>query len=183
MKIRGVRIGLSSLHLVVVLFFVWLLVHCSFVTRDVTYLVWGLPITLILLIIPIINSYSVGSQYEKLLPEYEAQSRNLRIKQIGPAQLGKPIRIKGVVQSVKGLFLCRPTLTIFDGSASIVVQRSSPFDFEILIGDSVEVVGMVTRRFNIFGNTVIHAIGLKKTEDFISLGLDESGEKIRIKKY
>jgi hypothetical protein len=183
MKIRGVRIGLSPLHLVVVLFFIWLFVCCSFVTRDVTYLVWGIPITLVLLIIPIINSYSVGLQYEKLLPEYEAQSGSLHIKQIGPAQLGKPIRIKGVVQSVKGLFLCRPILTIFDGSASIVVQRSSPFNFEILIGDNVEVVGMVVKRFNIFGNTVIHAIGLKKIEDFIPMGLNESDEMIRIKKY
>jgi hypothetical protein len=153
--------------------------------KDATYLVWTIPLIFALLAIPIINSYSVGSQYAKLLPEYEAQSRSLRIKQIGPAQFGKPVRIEGVVQLVKGKWLCRPALTIFDGSASIVAQRSSPFDFDISPGDNVVVVGMVTKRFNVFGNTVIHAIGVKKVENFIPLELNESKSSgmIYIKKY
>jgi hypothetical protein len=151
--------------------------------KDVMYLVWMIPLMFALFAIPIINSYSVGSQYVKLLPEYEAQSQSLRIKQIGPAQFGKPVRIEGVVQLVKGQWLCRPALTIFDGSASIVAQRSSPFDFDILPGDNVVVVGMVTKRFNFFGNTVIHAIGVKKVENSIPLELSESSRKIYIKKY
>lgn len=183
MKVRGVTIGLSPLHLIVVAFFIGLFAFSYMITKDTAYLIWGIPLSLVLLIIPIFNSYSVSSQYVKLLPEYEEQSGSVRIKQIGPAMNGKPVRVEGVVQAVKGKWLCRPALTIFDGSGAIVAQRSAPLDEQISVGDNVEVVGMVVRRYTVLGNMVIHAIGVKRIDNLSPLDMDEPAEKIHIKKY
>ena len=99
--------------------------------------------------------------------------------------LGKPVRVEGVVQAVKGVWLCRPALTIFDGSAAIVAKKSVPLDEDIVVGDNVEVVGMVVRRFTIFGDVLVHAIGIKKVENLTPLEEEASvpPEEIRIKKY
>lgn len=185
MKIHGVTIGISPLHVLVVVFFLVLFSASYFATSDLMYLLWGIPLSLVLLVIPIFNSYSVGSQYVKLLPEYEEQSRRVRIKQINLSMLGKPVRVEGVVQAVKGVWLCRPALTIFDGSAAIVAKKSVPLDTDIAVGDNVEVVGMVVRRFTIFGDVMIHAIGIRKVENLTPLEEEPSvpSEEIRIKKY
>lgn len=71
MKVRGVTIGLLPLHLIVVAFFIGLFVFSYVMTKEAAYLIWGIPLSLVLLIIPIFNSYSVSSQYAKLLLEYE----------------------------------------------------------------------------------------------------------------
>ncbi len=78
--------------------------------------------------------------------------------------LGKPVRIRGEVEKVKGKLICRPAFTINDGSCSIVAQHGVPIDLDIKVGDNVEVVGMVVKRFTFFGKMVIHLIGIKKTD-------------------
>ncbi|MCZ9312038.1 MAG: nucleotide-binding protein [Methanocorpusculum sp.] len=185
MKIHGVTIGISPLHILVVVFFLVLFAASYLATSEIMYLLWGIPLSLVLLIIPIFNSYSVGSQYIKLLPEYEEQSKRVRIKQINLTMLGKPVRVEGVVQAVKGVWLCRPALTIFDGSAAIVVKKSAPLEVDVAVGDNVEIVGMTVRRFAIFGDVMVHAIGVKKVENLTPLEEEESApaEEIRIKKY
>ncbi|HJJ99434.1 MAG TPA: hypothetical protein O0X23_04445 [Methanocorpusculum sp.] len=185
MKLRGVTIGLSPLHLIVVAFFIGLFVLSYVNTKEAAFLIWGIPLSLVLLIIPVFNSYSVGSQYVRLLPEYEEQSKRVHIKQITLAMLGKPVRIEGVVQAVKGTWFCRPALTIFDGAAVIVAKKSVPLEVDVAIGDNVEVVGMVIRRFAIFGDVMVHAIGVKKVENFTQLEEEDAPkiEEIRIKKY
>lgn len=184
MKVRGVIIGLSPLHLIVVAFFIGLFVFSYVNIQETAFLIWGIPLSLVLLIIPVFNSYSVGSQYVRLLPEYEEQSKRVRVKQITLAMLGKPVRIEGVVQAVKGTWLCRPTLTLFDGSAAIVAKKSVPLEVDVAVGDNVEVVGMVVRRFTIFGDVMVHAIGVKKVENLTPLEEEApKAEEIRIKKY
>lgn len=185
MKIHGVTIGISPLHILVVVFFLVLFTVSYLATSETLYLVWGIPLSLVLLVIPIFNSYSVGSQYIKLLPEYEEQSKRVRIKQIALTMLGKPVRVEGVVQAVKGVWLCRPALTIFDGSAAIVAKKSVPLEVDVVVGDNVEIVGMVVRRFTIFGDVMVHAIGVRKVENLTPLEEERSvpAEEIRIKKY
>ena len=185
MKIHGVTIGISPLHILVVVFFLVLFTVSYLATSETLYLVWGIPLSLVLLVIPIFNSYSVGSQYIKLLPEYEEQSKRVRIKQISLTMLGKPVRVEGVVQAVKGVWLCRPALTIFDGSAAIVAKKSVPLEVDVVVGDNVEIVGMVVRRFTIFGDVMVHAIGVRKVENLTPLEEERSvpAEEIRIKKY
>ncbi len=99
---------------------------------------------------------------------------------------GKPVRIEGVVQSVKGTFINRPGYKIFDGSGTITAQRSTPLDINVRVGDNVQVVGMIVKRFAFAGDLVVHAIGVKKIDTLTPLEMDEalvSSETRKIKKY
>lgn len=183
MRIKGVRLTISPMHITIVVFFVALFIFEFFMTGyQYGYLFWGIPLALLLLIIPIINSYSVGKQYIKLLPEYESESKPCKIKMIGPGTAGRPVRVEGVVQSRKGWFIGRPGYKIFDGSGAVIIQRSNPFDIEINVGDNIQVVGMVTKRFAFIGNYVVHAIGAKKIDNTSEIDVDMNKD-IKIKKY
>ncbi|MDO5844487.1 MAG: hypothetical protein Q4Q53_05020 [Methanocorpusculum sp.] len=183
MKIKGVRITVSPMHITIVVFFIVLFIFEFFITGyQSMYLFWGIPLALLLLVVPLINSYSVGKQYVKLLPEYEREAKPCRIKQIGAGTAGRPVRVEGVVQSKKGGFIGRPGYKIFDGSGAVIVQRSNPFDIEIKVGDNIQVVGMVTRRFAFIGNYVVHAIGAKIIENHSEIDV-EMNKDIKIKKY
>ncbi len=177
--------GISPLHIIVVVFFLGLFTVSYIGTSDLMYLYWGIPLSLVLLVIPLYSSYSVASQYVKLLPEYEEQSKRMKIRQITPSMEGKPVRIEGVVQAVKGTWLCRPAVTIFDGTAAIVARKSVPLEVDVVVGDNVEVVGMVVRRYSIFGNVIVHLIGIKKVENLTPFEEEDGGsaEKIHVKKY
>jgi len=186
MKIKGVKISLAPMHYIVVIFFLALFVWSFFATGDIMFLYWGVPLSLCLFVIPLVNSYSVGRQYVNLLPEYEAESKPCRIKQIGRAMEGKAVRVEGVVQGLKGKFINRPGYKIFDGSGTVVAQRSSPLDIDIRVGDSIEVVGMVVKRYAFAGDYVVHAIGVKKIDTITPLDMDEalvSSDTTKIKKY
>ena len=186
MKIKGVKISLAPMHYIVVIFFLALFVWSYIATQDAMFLYWGVPLSLCLFLIPLINSYSVGKQYITLLPEYEAVSKPCRIKQIGRPMEGKPVRIEGVVQGLKGRFINRPGFKIFDGSGTVVAQRSSPLDIDIRVGDNIEVVGMVVKRYAFAGDYVVHAIGVKKIDTLTPLEMDEalvSSDTRKIKKY
>lgn len=186
MKIKGVKISLAPMHYIVVIFFLALFVWSFFATKDPMFIYWGVPLSLFLLVIPLFNSYSVGRQYVTLLPEYEAASKPCRIKQIGRPMEGKPVRVEGVVQSLKGRFINRPGYKIFDGSGTVIAQRSTPLDIDIRIGDNIEVVGMVVKRYAFAGDYVVHAIGVKKIDTLTPLEMDEafvSSDGTKIKKY
>ena len=56
---------------------------------------------------------------------------------------------------------------------------------DVIVGDNVEIVGMVVRRFTIFGDVMVHAISVRKVENLTQLEEEWSApaEEIRIKKY
>ena len=164
MKISGVTIGISPLHILVAVFCLSLFTITGIGMGDYIIIGWGVLFSIVLIAIPAYNSYSVAKSYEKLLPEYEAQSKYYRIAGIHDAMLGKPVRIRGNVEKIKGRLICRPAFTVNDGSCSIVAQHGAPIDLDINEGDKVEIVGMVTRRFTFFGKMVIHLIGIKKVD-------------------
>lgn len=194
MKIKGVRIYLAPIIWCVFGFFVLLFIGSFVVSGDTSFLLWGLPLCLALLIIPLVSSYSLESQYVKLLPEYEDAAKPTRIKNINIQSMGKAVRVEGVVQTVAGKFFARPRFTIFDGSASCIVFRSIPVDETIAVGDNIEAVGMVVKKYAIAGALSVHGVGIWKRENANGLTLDyaeDDAEKdaisskspIKIKKY
>lgn len=186
MKVRGVSVYVSPIYFIVVAFFLILFVWSYIMTSDFIFIQWGVPLALCLLIIPLFSSYSMGSQYLKLLPEYEAESKRIRAKNINPGMLGKPVRVEGVVQTIKGKILGRPRYMIFDGSGSIVVFRSKPVDEKIVVGDNIEAVGMVVKKFAFAGSLTVHGIGIRKIENLTPLEVEDSftsDKNLKIKKY
>lgn len=192
MKIKDVNFSLSPLHFIVVIFFVCLFILMFLITPDgdstkFAYLYWGIPLSLVLLVIPLYNSYSVAKQYSKLIPEYERESKPEKLIHIGKPLLGKPVRVHGVVQKSSGKIIGRPAFTIYDGTAAAIVQRSAPFTIPIHVGDHIECIGMVVRRFSIVGKYVVHVIDAKPVDEE-ELAAREAAEaeevaKIKIKKY
>lgn len=172
MKIKGVPIHLTPIIWVVFGFFVILFVSSFIATRDPAFLYWGLPLCVALLILPLFSSYSLGSQYIKLLPEYEGAAKPTRIKNINLQSQGKAVRVEGVVQNITGKFLGRPRLTIFDGSASCIVFRSTLLDEPISIGDNIEAVGMVVKKYAVAGALSVHGVGIWKRDNEKGLVLD-----------
>ncbi len=186
MKIKGISIHLSPIHFIVVAFFLILFIWSYFATKDFTFIYWGVPLSLCLLIIPLVSSYSLGSQYVKLLPEYEEGAKRVKVKNINLGMQGKGVRVEGVVQTVKGKLLGRPRYQIFDGSGAITVFRSMPVDEAIAVGDNIEAVGMVVKKFAIAGKLAVHGIGIRKIENLTPLDVDEAmgqEKNIKIKKY
>ena len=172
MKIKGVHVQLTPIIWVVFGFFVVLFVGSFFISGDPAFLYWGLPLCLGLLIIPLFSSYSLGSQYIKLLPEYEAAAKPTRIKHINLQSMGKAVRVEGVVQKVTGKFLGRPRLTVFDGSGSCIVFRSTMLEEPIAVGDNIEAVGMVVKKYAIAGALSVHGVGVWKRDNADGLTLD-----------
>ncbi|MBQ4414731.1 MAG: hypothetical protein II861_01350 [Methanomicrobium sp.] len=181
MKISGVTIGISPLHILVAVFCLSLFTITGVGMGDYIIIGWGVLFAIVLIAIPAYNSYSVAKSYEKLLPEYEAQSKYYRIAGIHDAMLGKPVRIRGEVETIKGKLICRPSFTVNDGSCSIIAQHGAPIDLDIKEGDTVEIVGMVTKRFTFFGKMMIHLIGIKKT-DKVESSEDSDKKRRREKK-
>ena len=192
MKIRGVNFSLSPLHFIVVIFFVVLFVLMFLITptgdpTKFAYLYWGVPLSLVLLVIPLYNSYSVAKQYVKLIPEYERESKPEKLIHIGKPLLGKPVRVHGVVQKTNGKLIGRPAFTIYDGTGAAIVQRSAPFTVNIKVGDHIECIGMVVRRFAIVGKYVVHVIDARLVDEEELAAREaanaEETAKLKIKKY
>ena len=188
MRIKGVTLHISPIVLAIFAFFVVLFIVSTVVTGDNIYVIWGIPLSLLLLILPLISSYNLGSQYQKLLPEYEEAAVPHKIRNINLGLQGHAVRVEGVVQKIQMKWLGRPRYTIFDGSASIIVFRSLLLDEPVAIGDNVVAVGMVVKKYAVAGAVSVHGVGIKKVENLSEIELDEDltapkEKQIKIKKY
>ncbi len=108
MQIGNIKVRVTAVTLAVFLFFVVLVALYILATGDIYALFWAVPAVLMLLIIPMILNYMSQKQYASLVPMYEAEAKNARIREINLNRLGEPVRIKGVVEQVYFQFLNRP---------------------------------------------------------------------------
>ncbi|HJJ57443.1 MAG TPA: hypothetical protein O0X40_04590 [Methanocorpusculum sp.] len=187
MRIKGVTLHISPIVLAIFAFFVILFIVSTIATGDKIYVIWGIPLSLLLLILPLVSSYNLGSQYKKLLPEYEESAVPHKIRNVNLGLQGHAVRVEGVVQKIQMKWLGRPRYTIFDGSASIIVFRSLLVDEPIVVGDNIVAVGMVVKKYAIAGAVSIHGVGIKKVDNLSEIELDEDlsvpKKQIKIKKY
>lgn len=187
MRIKGVKLHLSPVILGVFLFFVVVFIACAIATGERVYVIWGLPFSCLLIVLPLISAYNLGSQYLKLRPEYEEAAVPHKIRNVNNALMGHAVRVEGVVQTIRLKWLGRPRYTIYDGSASILTFRSLPPDEPIAVGDNVEVIGMVVKKFAIAGAMSIHAVIIRKVENFTDFEDEEpelpEQKSMKIKKY
>lgn len=193
MKIKGVNVRIPPAVWVVFGFFVVMFVALFFgggcTMPSILY--WGIPLAMIMVLLAGISNYSLSSQYVKLLPEYEESAKPTRIKKLTLQMQGKAVRVEGVVQKVSGVVLGRPRVTVFDGSASCIIFRSIPLEEKIAVGDNIEAVGMVVKKYLIAGALSVHGIGIWKRDNAEDLHLDYADDdddevktpSIKIKKY
>jgi len=103
-------------------------------------------------------------QYASLVPVYEVEAKNARIREINLNRLGEPVRIKGVVERVYFQFLNRPQYLVADRTGEISVKMFTSPTEDIHEGDLVEVLGTVVKRYILAGDAVINCVSIRKVK-------------------
>ncbi|MDD1657682.1 MAG: nucleotide-binding protein [Methanomicrobiales archaeon] len=162
MKFRGIELRVSPVNAGVALFFGIFLLYGYLISGNITVLVFGIPMLIVLFLIPIFLNYMSRQQYADLLPQYQREAQTVRIKAINMNMLGKPVRFEGVVERVYFWYLNRPSFLVGDKSGEISVKMFTSPQEDIHKGDIVEVIGMVMKRYIMAGDAVINCVSIRK---------------------
>jgi hypothetical protein len=164
MQIGNIKVRVTVITVAVFLFFVVLMAAYVLTTGDVYLLTWGVPVALMLVLIPLALNYMSQSQYASLVPMYEAEAKTVRIREINLNLLGEPVRVKGVVERAYFQFLNRPQYLVADRTGEISVKMfTSPLE-DVQKGDVVEVLGVVVKRYIMSGDAVVNCVSIRKIE-------------------
>jgi hypothetical protein len=164
MKIGTIRPRISIIALAVVVIFTIFLGISYYITGETQLLLWGIPTLILLLLIPLGLNYMSQQQYAEVRPQYEREARTVRIKLINLNMVGEPVRIEGVVETVRFQFLNRPQYLIADRSGEISVKMFTQPEVKVKQGDVVEVLGLVIRRYVAVGDAVINGVSIRKID-------------------
>ncbi|MDK2916108.1 MAG: hypothetical protein PWR25_665 [Euryarchaeota archaeon] len=164
MQIGDVKVRVTAITVAVFLFFMALIAVYVFSTGDLHSLIWAVPAAVMLIVIPMALNYMSQSQYASLVPVYEAEAKNARIREINLNRLGEPVRIKGVVERVYFQFLNRPQYLVADRTGEISVKMFTSPTEDVQKGDVVEVLGTVVKRYILTGDAVINGVSVRKVE-------------------
>ena len=167
MKIGTIRLKISPLTLVVVGIFTIFLAYAFFISGDIRLLWWGIPTLVLLLLIPLGLNYMSQKEYADVRPQYEREARPVRIKMINLNMVGEPVRIEGVVEKARFQFLNRPQFIVADRSGEISVKMFTQPDETIRVGDVVEVLGMVIKRYIAGGDAIVNGVSIRKIDKSI----------------
>ena len=162
MKIRDIRLRMSPVNAGVILIFAIFLLFAFWTSGNITVLIYGLPMLLFLSIIPLVLNYMSQSEYAALLPDYERDAQNVRIRAINVNMLGRPVRIEGLVERVSFRYLNRPQYLVGDRTGEISVKMFTSPAEDIREKDIVEVIGQVMKRYIVTGDPVINCISIRK---------------------
>ncbi|HOB07149.1 MAG TPA: nucleotide-binding protein [Methanoculleus sp.] len=164
MQIGNIKVRVTAITVAVFLFFIALIAVYVFISGDVHALLWALPAAVMLLLIPMALNYMSQKQYASLVPVYEVEAKNARIREINLNRLGEPVRIKGVVERVYFQFLNRPQYLVADRTGEISVKMFTSPAEDIHEGDLVEVLGTVVKRYILAGDAVINCVSIRKVK-------------------
>lgn len=164
MQIGNIKVRVTAITVAVFLFFIALIAVYIFITGDVHALLWALPAAVMLLLIPMALNYMSQKQYASLVPVYEVEAKNARIREINLNRLGEPVRIKGVVERVYFQFLNRPQYLVADRTGEISVKMFTSPAEDVHEGDLVEVLGTVVKRYILAGDATINCVSIRKVK-------------------
>jgi hypothetical protein len=169
MKIGTISLKISPIAIAVVAIFTIFLAYAYFISGDTRVLLWGIPTLVLLLVIPLGLNYMSQKEYADLKPQYEREARPVRIKMINLNMVGEPVRIEGVVEKTHFQFLNRPQYMVADRSGEISVKMFTQPEEKIKVGDVVEVLGMVIKRYIAGGDAVVNAVSIRKIDKTIEV--------------
>jgi hypothetical protein len=169
MKIKNTEVKISIIAIAVVIFFTILLSVTYVLTRDPVILYMGVPTIILLVVLPLGLNYMSQRQYADVRPQYEREARPVRIRMINLNMVGEPVRIEGVVERVHFQILNRPQYMVADRSGEISVKMFTQPEEKIKVGDVVEVLGMVIKRYIAGGDAVINGVSIRKIDKTIEV--------------
>ena len=162
MKIKGTNVRISIVNILVVGILTLFLVGYVAASGDFGLLVIGIPILVMLFLIPAGLNYMSQNQYASLAPVYEAEAKKTRIKSITPRSIGDIVMIEGIVERVHFKSLNRPQYMVADKSGEISVKIFTTPNEDVEMDDHVEIYGQVIKRYVLVGDPVINAVVIKK---------------------
>jgi uncharacterized protein YdeI (BOF family) len=162
MKIKGTRVQVSIIHIAMFTIFALFLLLYVVVSGEYQTLLWGIPVLIMMVVIPLLLNYMSRQEYEQLIPSYEAEAKMTRISTIKPADIGKVVKLEGVVERVHFKSLNRPQYLIADKTGEISVKMFTSASEDIRKDDVVEVLGQVIKRYVVTGEPVVNAVSIKK---------------------
>ena len=177
MKIKNVNARISVVTMAVVAFFAIILAITFILSGDLYLLAWGIPTLVLLALIPLALNYMSQKEYAEMVPMYEAEARTVRIKLINKNMIGQPVKVEGVVEHVHFQFLNRPQYRVADRSGEISVKMFTSPAEKIKVGDVVEVLGQVIRRYIVSGDAAINCISIRKISKVIETKKKAQGDK------
>lgn len=164
MKIKGTKVRISIVSLIVAAFLIFFLALYFAASGDFFVLIWGIISIVIIILIPIGLNYMSQNQYSSLEPIYEAEAKNTRIRTIDPSSIGNIVRIEGVVERALFKFLNRPQYVVADRTGEISVKMFTTPKEDVDADDYVEVYGQVIKRYVLVGDPVVNAVIIRKTD-------------------
>ncbi|MCG7854486.1 MAG: nucleotide-binding protein [Methanoregulaceae archaeon] len=176
MKIKNTEVKISIITIAVVIFFTILLSITYILTRDPIIIYMGVPTIILLAVLPLGLNYLSQKQYADLRPQYEREARPVRIKMINLNMVGEPVRIEGIVEKVHFQILNRPQFVVADRSGEISVKMFTHPEEKITVGDVVEVLGLVIKRYIAGGDAVIDGVSIRKIDKSIEARKKETGK-------
>ncbi len=165
MKIKGTTVRVSIVQIGLVTTLTLILIAYVILTGDYGFLIWAVPILVMLLVIPSALNYMSQSQYDDLIPYYEAEAVPVRLATIRPNDIGKIVRVEGVVERTLFKSLNRPQYLVADKSGEMSVKMFTTPKENIKKGDVVVILGQVIKRYVVVGDPVINAVSIRKRTD------------------
>lgn len=162
MKIKGTTVRVSIIQVGLVIALTLILLAYVILSGDYRSLLWAIPVLIMLLVIPTALNYMSQSQYDDLIPYYEAEAVSTRMAAIRPNDIGNIVRVEGVVERVLFKSLNRPQYQIADKSGVMSVKMFTTPKEDINKDDVVEVLGQVIKRYVVVGEPVINAVVIRK---------------------
>lgn len=164
MKIGNVNLKVSPLSVGVVIFFAIFLIYSYFISGNPAILIYGMPMLIVIFVIPMILNFMSQKQYKSLTPMYEVESKEVRIAGINENMLNTAVRFVGVVEKVSMKIIERPQFIVSDRSGKIHVRMFTSPAEDIKLGDTVEVMGSVIRRYIVKGDPAINCVSIRKVK-------------------
>lgn len=162
MKIKGTNVRVSIVNILVVGILTLFLVGYVAISGDYGLLVMGIPVLVLLVLIPLGLNYMSQSQYSDLVPIYEAEAKKVRINSITDRSIGDIVRIEGIVERVLFKSLNRPQFLVADRTGEISVKMFTSPTEDVFQDDHVEVYGQVIKRYVLVGDPAINAVIIRR---------------------
>jgi len=162
MKIKGTNVRVSIVNILVVGTLTLFLAGYVVASGDYGLLIMGVPILVLLILIPLGLNFMSQSQYAGLVPIYEAEAKKTRINAITPRSIGDIVLIEGIVEKVLFRSLNRPQYLVADRTGEISVKMFTTPTEDVEKDDHVEIYGQVIKRYVLVGDPAINAVIIRR---------------------
>ena len=187
MKIKGITLRMSPVLLGLVVLFAAICAFSFGSTHNIAYVLFGVPIVILLIVMPLLLVYSSEKQILKNLPRERAAARFVKAKQVSASMRGAVVIIEGKITRVSGIYMNKPVYIIEDNTGSIAAKRVALPERLVGVGANVEVLGRVFGKNNgavwINAETITPIAKFRETVPAEEEQKPEPKEKIHIKHY